>query len=1132
VVYIDYPSGSGNVTITNAAGGVFNITSGGEIYNFGSGALNNAGTISTVGTFTDTVFVTVNNTGTITATGGTLELIGGATLGGTIGATNTKGSVLLDSGAFATQAATTATIADDGTATGLVLASNETWTDSGSILDAGHLRLGTASNAGTATLAIGTGSTFTLTGADSGIAATGTATITNAGTISQTGPTGLDTIAVGITNTGSIIAGSGTLALTGAVSGTGSLQIASGAALELGAALSTTQSVSFKGSGATLILEKPASIKLLTGFTAGDRIDLAGITATAAGTSGNVLTVSVGTTAYTFTSNLSLASDHAQFASDGAGGTIVTLYAEAAAAPHTPEPVAFGNVHVGAVATQALTITNTAPAGYAEALDASLGTATTGFVTAGTITGLGGGATNATALTITENTTTAGTLSGTAVLSSNSDGTGIDGFGTTALPAQTVTMTGAVYAYAAPTFNTTVVNLGAARVSQTGTLGYDYVSVTNGTTATPYQESLLYVPSNNTGITLGYNINPLAAGGTAQIGFLITTAFAGNFNGSTATVALTSTGVGTSGLAYTTLAPQTITINAEVFAPAVAQLAGTTVNVGIIHVGDTASAALGVTNAGSGALVDLLTAGTATVAGEVSAVSYAGLGTGVTAGSGGGGGTVSLSLNTATAGTISGSAIIGFDSHDSALADLAIAGGTVAVTGTIDNYAAVTLEDTGGAGTLTGSGTGYVLNLGTVAQGAAALTADLGVINSAVGPADLLGGSYAASGSSAFTNTGTAAFSGLAAGQADVSPVVTLTTGTAGMFTETLVVSATGGNASGYSGALAAETITVTGTVVSNGTTYTLTGAPTTIAGTTGNDTINAASNTLNSHDTISGAGGVNTLNLTGGGYFDLGAPASLTSIQVVTAQESAAGTTVFMRNSLNVTLDVTPGGGGSLLIYGGTDSDVYNLGAGVDTVVVGAKTETVNAGGGTALVQATSTLAGVLVNGGSVGSAGTTTLELTTGGTAALNGADANLIVKLDAASNLSLSTATFITAEGAAAGGDTITAGGASQTLESLGGKDTLVGAASYGDTFLGASAGFAGDTIKTFGGTDTIDITDMLYASLKPLTYSGNTTSGKLGIADGTHSVSLTMSGSYTLGSFAPSSDGHGGTLISFV
>jgi hypothetical protein len=110
-------------------------------------------------------------------------------------------------------------------------------------------------------------------------------------------------------------------------------------------------------------------------------------------------------------------------------------------------------------------------------------------------------------------------------------------------------------------------------------------------------------------------------------------------------------------------------------------------------------------------------------------------------------------------------------------------------------------------------------------------------------------------------------------------------------------------------------------------------------------------SNALNSHDQLDGSTGSNTLNLVGGGYFDLGAPAKLVNMQIVTAQESSAGTTVYMRNSLNVTVNVAPSGGGALTVYGANDSDVYNLGAGSDTVVLGAATEKVNGGGGTALV-------------------------------------------------------------------------------------------------------------------------------------------------------------------------------------
>jgi len=37
--------------------------------------------------------------------------------------------------------------------------------------------------------------------------------------------------------------------------------------------------------------------------------------------------------------------------------------------------------------------------------------------------------------------------------------------------------------------------------------------------------------------------------------------------------------------------------------------------------------------------------------------------------------------------------------------------------------------------------------------------------------------------------------------------------------------------------------------------------------------------------------------------------------------------------------------------------------------------------------------------------------------------------------------------------------------------------VGSSAYGDTFAGTAAGFAGDVIKAFGGSDVIDFTDIL-------------------------------------------------------
>jgi Ca2+-binding RTX toxin-like protein len=201
--------------------------------------------------------------------------------------------------------------------------------------------------------------------------------------------------------------------------------------------------------------------------------------------------------------------------------------------------------------------------------------------------------------------------------------------------------------------------------------------------------------------------------------------------------------------------------------------------------------------------------------------------------------------------------------------------------------------------------------------------------------------------------------------------------------------------------------------------------------------------------------------------------------------------------------------------------------GTGTDTIAVGAASQQVVGSSGTLTVRATSAEAGIAVASGS----GPTTLEITNGGNATLNAGETNLTVKLDASTNLGLSGLAFITAIGAASGGDTITAGGANQTLESTGGNDTLTGSSRFGDTFLGTSIGLAGDRINGFGGSDVIDITDISSSTVQPLAF--NSATDQLKVTDGTHSVTLTFSGTYTASSFsAPTSDGHTGTLIKFV
>jgi hypothetical protein len=679
------------------------------------------------------------------------------------------------------------------------------------------------------------------------------------------------------------------------------------------------------------------------------------------------------------------------------------------------------------------------------------------------------------------------------------------------------TQTVKLFALAQPNLSATSINLGSVRVG--GTLAAGTITLSDGANASAYQESLVYAATGPSGLTLTGARGTIASGGSAALGFDLGAATAGTVN---ATASLSLTSAGTAGLANAALSGQTVAISASVYAAAKATLGTSKINAGIIHSGASVGETVGVTNAATGALTDLLTGGTAAVAGGVSGVTF-NLGTGLASGAAG---TAVLAINTGTAGTFSGSAVLGFTSHDGALSDIAVNGGTVTVTGTVDNYATAQIVQSGGSGTLTNSGTAYTLNLGSIAQGASAVVADLGVQNTAGGPADLLSGSFTVGGTTSFANSGLTAFSGLGAGARETAQVVKLNTGTAGVFSETITLYGTGSNASGYAGTLAAEVLTVTGTVVA-GQTYTLTTTPVTITGSIANDTFDAAANTLLSGDSLDGGAGVNTLALLGGGTFDLRAPTKLANIQVVTAQETAGGTTVYMRSGINETVNVAPAGSGSLLIYGNTDSNVYKLGAGSDTVVLGAAGESVNGGGGTALVQASAGLAGAAVAGTSSGS---TTLEITSGGTVSLNAADTHVTVKLDASTNLTLGSLGFITAVGSTTGGETITAGGSNQTLQSIAGNETLVGSSGFGDTFLGKAAGFAGDVIKNFGGSDLIDITDIAVATLKPLSFSAAT--DKLVLSDATHSATLTFTGSYTAASFSTASDGHGGTLVKWV
>ncbi|MCX7384160.1 MAG: choice-of-anchor D domain-containing protein, partial [Alphaproteobacteria bacterium] len=584
-----------------------------------AGTLNNAGILAkTGGTGTSHINAVVTSTGSIIASSGILQLDSSAALGGTIGGSG-PGQVRL---AAAASVAGTLTVLDNGVTTSLSVASGTGLTNSGTILDAGLIAFGAVGAPGTLTNAAG--AVINFTGNNGGLG--GTAAVSNAGTIAKTGGTGISTIDVSVTNMGLIDAAVGTLKLNAAVSGIGTIRVDAGATLEIAGAASSigaAQTIALNGAGATLKLDQDITFtNPLAGFGAGNRIDLVGMSVAGTAINGATLTVkpTVGP-ALKYVSTASLAGDIVTLKSDGSGGTMVTLYRGATAGAHRPEPVVLGPTHVGAQVSQKLTIRNTAAAdGYSEALNATLSSSGIGFAAGGSFTGLAAGQTNNSSLTVTLGAVAAGAVTGTATLALATDGTGIDGRAPVALASQTVNVKGSVYAYASPSLAANVVNLGATRVGGAALTGA--VSLANTSVApVGFQESLIYIAgSTSAALGLTNGAGTLVAGGTASIGLSLSTAAAGDFTATQVSIGETSTGAGTSGLANTTLAAGSLTVNGQVFATALPQVSANTINLGVYHVGDVATlGTLTLTNANPlGSFSDVLLAGTVSQAGTYS----------------------------------------------------------------------------------------------------------------------------------------------------------------------------------------------------------------------------------------------------------------------------------------------------------------------------------------------------------------------------------------------------------------------------------------------------------------------------------------------------------------------------------
>lgn len=149
---------------------------------------------------------------------------------------------------------------------------------------------------------------------------------------------------------GAIIAEGGTLRLAGNVLGTGTATIDTGATLAANGGLSVA-SVAFADGSETLALADPAAVtSVLSGFGAGDVIDLQHIAATSLQFLGGVLTIKDGTaTVADLTFRGAYTTADFALKADGSGGTDIIFAAGASAAtwaldwtPQDLAPNAFG----------------------------------------------------------------------------------------------------------------------------------------------------------------------------------------------------------------------------------------------------------------------------------------------------------------------------------------------------------------------------------------------------------------------------------------------------------------------------------------------------------------------------------------------------------------------------------------------------------------------------------------------------------------------------------------------------------------------------------------------------------------------------------------------------------------------
>ena len=747
--------------------------------------------------------------------------------------------------------------------------------------------------------------------------------------------------------------------------------------------------------------------------------------------------------------------------------------------------------------------------------------------------------------TVTLATSAPGTFTETITLTPT--GSNPSGF-SAVLPAETLTITGTVTSSAgggaAPAVATVLpagtINFGAVHVGASVRQG-----LTIGNAAVAPADLLNASVAATTGNAVASGtIAGLAAGSTdtTSINAGIDTGTAGLRTGAVVLGFVSDAGAG----GTASLPPQTIAVAGTSYREAAAALLPLTA---IVHVGDPGTAALSISNSDpadgfSERLVALLvsTTGNLGIAANGPTPGIAAGDTNTTA--------LALAFSTAQAGTVSGTATVGLTSDGGTgpgaldgLGVTALSGQTAPVSIVVDNYADPVIAS---SGNLTASGANaYTLDLGTAVQGSAPLSATLTAGNNATGPADWLNGSWTVSGGAAFANSGFGSFSVLNGGTSLTAGGVSLATGAAGVFSETITLSPTDANAAGYSAALPAKTITVTGRIAAPGTSGPPTAPPT---GTAEGDVHMMTFDGLRYDFQAAGAFVLTQATAAGDPFqiqIETAADVTINAVSIATkvaAQVGADVVTFGINRSSVVWIDGAPDtildaehpvqglNGGQLVRLSATD---FRLSW------TNGPTMTVSDGG--PLLNMSVSLSDQYGPGSVRGLMGANSgqdkaLQLSDGTVIArpsddneLTGAFADSWRVTPATSLLDDTPMRFISTD-AVTGQTVMRATAAGQILDATPGVAVLSDEDGFGVTFRGTLADLSKDIIAGFTSRDILDIVDLAGASATA-GYSGSAESGVLQLGDGVRSGDIRLSGQISGGGVHVTSDTHGGSLIGF-